>query len=471
MSVETRHPLKWFKKALRFPSEDASNAIHTQPPRPLKVVEMVSGPEAFRLALMRRVTLPSVWIPSILVVIGLVGGGIYWSAQKSSASDRPKSVTDLKTSISSSPDRASSSSPDRASRDINQLSSQLNTDSSSLNTSSSEINAPVTPKPENRSSSEINAPVTLKPENRSLSEINASVTLEPENPSSVENFPSGQFAYGGSTAWALIRRDIDPILQAAVPEFRLRYSASEGGNSGSSEGIHLLLDNQLAFAQSTRPLHPKEYQKALKQGFYLSEIPVGFEAIAIAVHPDLAVAGLTLAQLRDIYIGELTNWNQLGGPDLEIIPYSLSAEETGTAEFFENSVMEGLPFGENVIVMPTTTQTLRQVAQHPGGIYYASAPEIIGQCTVKPLPIGRQTQQMVSPYTEPLVPANQCPARRNQLNSETMQVGHYPLIQPLLVVVKHDGQADEQAGKAYAHWLLTDQGQERLRKAGFIHIR
>ena len=470
MSVETRHPLKWFKRALRFPSEDASNAIHTQPPRPLKVVEMVSGPEAFRLALVRRVTLPSVWISSILVMMGLVGGGIYWSAQKSSASDSSKSVTDLKTSISSSPDRAS--------RDVNQLSSELNTDSgeintdsSSLNTSSSEINTPVTPEPENPSSSEINATVTLEPENPSSSEINAPVTLEPENQSSIENFPSGQFAYGGSTAWALIRRDIDPILQAAAPEFRLHYTASERRNSGSSEGIRLLLDNQLAFAQSTRPLHPKEYQKALKEGFYLSEIPVGFEAIAIAVHPDLAVAGLTLAQLRDIYIGQLTNWNQLGGPDLEIIPYSLSAEETGTAEFFENSVMEGLPFGENVILMPTTTQTLRQVAKHPGGIYYASAPEIIGQCTVKPLPIGRQTQQMVSPYTEPLVPANQCPARRNQLNSQAMQIGHYPLIQPLLVVVKHDGQADEQAGKAYANWLLSDQGQERLRKAGFISIR
>ena len=454
MSVETRHPLKWFKRALRFPSEDASNAIHTQPPRPLKVVEMVSGPEALRLSLVRRVALPSVWIPSILVVIGLVGGGIYWSAQKSSASDSSKSVTDLKTSIASSPDRPS--------RDINQLSSELNTDSGEINTDSSSLNT---------SSSEINEPVTPEPENQSLSEINAPVTLEPENPSSVENFPSGQFAYGGSTAWALIRRDIDPILQAAVPEFQLRYSDSERGKSGSSEGIRLLLDNQLAFAQSTRPLHPKEYQEALKQGFYLSEIPVGFEAIAIAVHPDLAVAGLTLPQLRDIYIGELTNWNQLGGPDLEIIPYSLSAEETGTAEFFENSVMEGLPFGENVILMPTTTQALRKVAQHPGGIYYASAPELIGQCTVKPLPIGRQRKQMVSPYTEPLVPASQCPARRNQLNSQTMQIGHYPLLQPLLVVVKHDGQADEQAGKAYANWLLSAQGQKRLRKAGFIHIR
>ena len=122
------------------------------------------------------------------------------------------------------------------------------------------------------------------------------------------------------------------------------------------------------------------------------------------------------------------------------------------------------------MVMTTTTQALRKVAQHPGGIYYGSAPELIGQCTVKPLPIGGQSQQMVSPYTEPLVPANQCPARRNQLNSQAMQIGHYPLLQPLLVVVKHDGQADEQAGFAYANWLLSPQGQKRLRKAGFIHI-
>jgi len=36
--------------------------------------------------------------------------------------------------------------------------------------------------------------------------------------------------------------------------------------------------------------------------------------MAIAVNPNLNIPGLTVAQLKDIYTGKLTNWNQVGGP-------------------------------------------------------------------------------------------------------------------------------------------------------------
>jgi phosphate transport system substrate-binding protein len=39
------------------------------------------------------------------------------------------------------------------------------------------------------------------------------------------------------------------------------------------------------------------------------------------------------------------------------------------------------------------------------------------------------------------------------------------------VVVKQDGQIDQQAGEAYANLLLTVQGQELIEKAGFVRIR
>jgi phosphate transport system substrate-binding protein len=57
------------------------------------------------------------------------------------------------------------------------------------------------------------------------------------------------------------------------------------------------------------------------------------------------------------------------------------------------------------------------------------------------------------------------------VNTEVIQSGKYPLTRRLVVVVKQDGQIDQQAGEAYAHLLLTTQGQELIEKAGLVPIR
>lgn len=119
----------------------------------------------------------------------------------------------------------------------------------------------------------------------------------------------------------------------------------------------------------------------------------------------------------------------------------------------------------------TTTQALRKLASSPGGIYYASAPEVVPQCTIKPLPLGRKPGEFVPPCEEPFVPLSQCPGKRNHLNIEAFQAGQYPITRNLFVVVKQNGQTDEQPGEAYANFLLTGQGQELIAQTGFVRIR
>lgn len=288
--------------------------------------------------------------------------------------------------------------------------------------------------------------------------------------SEVQTVPSGLFSYGGSTTWAPIRGMVDPTLQTAVPGFQLRYVDPLSGPPSSGAGIEMLLNRQLVFAQSSRAPNPEEYQAAQQRGFTLREIPVALEGIAVAVNPSLNVPGPTLDQLRNIYTGQITNWSQVGGPNLPITPYSRPLDG-GTVEFFVENVMGRAGFGSNVQFIPTTTEALRQVSNTPGGIYYASAPEVIGQCTTKPLPLGRQAGQFIAPYVEPLIPPEQCPAQRNQINASALQSGDYPITRRLFVIVKENGQIDQQAGEAYANLLLTDQGQSLLSDAGFVRIR
>lgn len=287
----------------------------------------------------------------------------------------------------------------------------------------------------------------------------------------VPNVPSGLFSYGGSTTWAPIRGTVDPAIQTVWPQFRLRYTDPTSGSPGSGTGIKMLLNNQLAFAQSSRSLKDEEYKQAEARGFRLKEIPVAIDGIAIAVHPNLNIPGITLAQLQDIYTGKLTNWQQLGGVNLPIVPYSRRIEEGGTIEFFVENVLDKAKFGGNVQFIANTTQALRQVAANPGSIYYASAPEIVSQCTVKALPLGQKSSELIPPYQEPFVSLAKCPQQRNQLNTEAFQSGEYPITRRLFVIVKSQAGVEQQAGEAYANLLLTQQGQEAIAKAGFVSIR
>ena len=206
----------------------------------------------------------------------------------------------------------------------------------------------------------------------------------------VQNVPSGLFSYGGSTTWAPIRRELDPAIEAAQPNFRLRYTNPTTGTPGSGSGIKMLLSDQLAFSQSSRAVQSEEYQQAKVRGFALQEVPVAIDGIAIAVNPNLNIPGMTVSQLKDIYTGSLTNWNQIGGPNLPISPYSRRVEDSGTVQFFVENVLGGQKLGTSVKPIPTTTEALRQVSANLGAIYYASAPELVPQCGVKPLPLGQK---------------------------------------------------------------------------------
>ncbi|MGP1382047.1 MAG: PstS family phosphate ABC transporter substrate-binding protein [Thainema sp.] len=287
----------------------------------------------------------------------------------------------------------------------------------------------------------------------------------------VEGVPQGLFNYGGSTTWAPMRGTVDPLIETVWPRYDLRYVDPTTGAAGSSTGIEMLLDGQLSFAQSSRPLEDEEYQRAEQRGFNLSQIPVALEGIAFAVNPSLPVDALTLDQIQQIYTGEITNWSQVGGPSLPITPLSRSQQSGGTVEFFQENVLGGAELSNAVRIVSNTTQALRQLAETPGGIYYASAPEVVGQCTIKPLSIGRSANQLVAPYQAPYVPESDCPARRNQLNQDAFRSGDYPLTRQLFVIVKQDGQTDQQAGEAYAKLLLSEQGQELVQEAGFVRLK
>ena len=293
----------------------------------------------------------------------------------------------------------------------------------------------------------------------------------PDSFARVSNVATGVFPYGGSTAWAPLRLLVDSAIQAERPELQLRYVQPHQEPPGSRAGIEMLLNGQLAFVQTAYPLLPEERYQAKQLGFRLQQIPVAIGGVAVVVHPDLDLVGLTLDQLRAIYSGQITNWREVGGSDRQITPYSRPATTGGAVELFQKTILREEEFGSTVEYVATTTEALRQLEKDPGGIYYASAPTLLPQCTVKPLPLGRQPDQLIPPYQKPLVASDHCPSQRNYLNKEAFQTARYPLTHYLYVVIKQNGGVEERVGEAYANFLLTPQGQKLIAEAEFLPLQ
>jgi phosphate transport system substrate-binding protein len=275
--------------------------------------------------------------------------------------------------------------------------------------------------------------------------------------SSVSNVQGGTFKYSGSTTWAELRKDLHPVIELAFPQFKLQYVNPEDGIPSSEKGIDMLLEQQVDFVQSSKGIPADQLQKAKQKGIQLKNIPIARSGFAIAVHPDLNIAGITLDEYQRIMTGDIQNWQAIGGPDLPIHIYSTEDKTSGYRSF---------------TIVKNATEAFRRISQDPGGLHIASVALVVPQCGVKALSIGLDQSHLISPYQEPLISASNCSQKhRNRVDITALQTKSYPLIRDLSVVIIADGGAKQALGESYARMLLTEQGQELIQKVGYLNYR
>ncbi|HEY9826678.1 MAG TPA: substrate-binding domain-containing protein, partial [Stenomitos sp.] len=180
----------------------------------------------------------------------------------------------------------------------------------------------------------------------------------------VPNVPQGIFNYGGSTTFAPLRSAaIVNQFSQIFPQYQLRYTEPPSGGPGSSTGLSMLIDGQLSIAQSSRPVKDAEYATAKNRGFTLDAVPIAIDGIALFVNPQLfsqGVKGLSLDQVRDIFTGKIQNWQEVGGPNEAIVPFS--RDPKASSDFFQENVLEKQPLGTTVRVSRDATEAIRLAA-------------------------------------------------------------------------------------------------------------
>jgi phosphate transport system substrate-binding protein len=276
----------------------------------------------------------------------------------------------------------------------------------------------------------------------------------------VPKVPEGTFNYGGAVLFASITASgAHKAMTNAHPGFHLVYTEPTYGSPGNSRSLAMLLNGELSFGQIALPLADAEYNKAKERGFTLEQVPVAIDAIVAFTHPDVSIPGLSIDQLRDIYKGKITNWKEVGGPNLPIVPFARPKVAT---------LLHVLLGPEVDLVSPKVqyirdyTHAIRQVASTPGAISFGGSGPLVGQQTIRPLALApAYSQKYVPPFIDD----------GKRINATAFRDGTYPMIRRLYIAIRRDKKIDEQVGVAYTNMLLSKEGQQFVEKAGFLPLR
>jgi len=131
-----------------------------------------------------------------------------------------------------------------------------------------------------------------------------------------------------------------PLAEVAAEEFNMQQNdyvvtVSAGGTGAGILGI---AERKNDIAMASREITEDERQRF---GDSFEEFLIGLDGISLAVSDEVyeaGVKGLNRNQVKDIYLGNITNWKELGGPDADI--YVISREEgSGTRDSFNEIVL------------------------------------------------------------------------------------------------------------------------------------
>lgn len=117
-------------------------------------------------------------------------------------------------------------------------------------------------------------------------------------------------------------------------------------------------------------------QEATDQGIQLRERLIGWGGVAVVAHPQNPVSELTLSQVRRIFLGQITNWKELGGPDEPIVTITRDEAVSGTEVFFKEAVLNGEPAGQSTIRL-FDYDIARAIRKQKGAIGDARYPEAV----------------------------------------------------------------------------------------------
>lgn len=242
-----------------------------------------------------------------------------------------------------------------------------------------------------------------------------------------DNKSDKQLIVGGSTS-------VQPVMEELAETYNKKnegFITVQGG--GSSVGAKGTMDGTFDVGMLSRNLKEEETG--------LSTSVIALDGIALIVNKDNPVKSLTLDQIKKIFTGEITNWKEVGGKDLEICVVARE-EGSGTRDGFESIVgFKANELIKNAIIQNATGAIINNVNANPNAVGYIS--------------LGSLSDSVKLVAVENVM-----------ASVETIMDKTYPIQRPFMIVVKEGNTSAE----AFYNFIYSEEGKAIIKKYKYIPV-
>ncbi len=263
--------------------------------------------------------------------------------------------------------------------------------------------------------------------------ISACGQQENTSPSSTtSDHLSGKLNITGSSTIAPVAAELAKTLEEENPKLRINVQTG-----GSSRGLADVRQGISDIGMVSRKLKNNETDV---QSYLLAQ-----DGIGIIVHQSNPIKELTMEQIKSIYLGKITNWKNLNGPDKKITVIH-KAEGRSTLEVFLHFFKLKNTQIKPDIIIGDNEQGVKLVSRNPYAIAYVS--------------IGTAEYNMHAGTTIKTLPLNGIEATTAKLAS-----GEFPLSRELNLITKG---TPSPLAQAFIDYSKTDKAIKIIKDFGFV---
>jgi len=221
-------------------------------------------------------------------------------------------------------------------------------------------------------------------------------------------------------------------------------------STDSGDGLAKLFRKETDIAATSRDLTDDEIRIAASRGLKVQKLMIARDAIAVIVNPKNLLSDLTMPELKDIYLGEKTNWKEFGGADRKITVFAREPE-SGTSRYFKMHVLKSQNYPASDQILRSQDEVIKRVKNDPYAIGY------VGMVESRDAGSGIKVVQLKfanssSPGVRP--------------SKETL-VSDYPLSRPLYLVFAAE---PNHATKRFTEFCSHRTAKKIISDAGFVAI-
>lgn len=259
-----------------------------------------------------------------------------------------------------------------------------------------------------------------------------------------ENFPR----LNGSTAMVPLGQAIACVLLGETRE----AVADLTNFSRTTQSYRELMNGQADLLISGAP--PESiYEEKKTLGFEWEISTFAVDGLVFIVNENNPVDNLTTEQIQNIYSGKITNWSEVGGDDVDIIPFQRN-EEAGSQTAMKKLVMGDIPM-------------MKAPAEYVSGAM-GDLVEVVASYNDSAAAIG----YTVYYYAHDMKMADglkMIAVNGVQPSAETIRTHEYPFINDSYVVIAA-GLPDDAPAKILYDWIMSTEGQKLVTHEGYVSV-